>query len=332
MEIPKWQPLPWQLPLWDQLRGYGEQFPHALLLYGQQGVGKSHLAALLTATLLCKQSTPSWLPCGDCYDCSLLQAGHHPDKYLITPEDKQVVIKIDQIRAVTEFVYQSAHSGRRKIVIINPAEAMNHYAANALLKLLEEPPARTHWILISNDKQLPATILSRCHLLSCGIPEYNVAKQWLATKAPEFEQLDMALQISYGAPLRALALTQSDELNTYALCFEHFIKLTQNQQDPVQLAQLWQQYDLRQLLHWLYQWISDVVKLHLDVPKRYLNISTSALSLSQSITPELKDKGISVLEKICQALRILQLSQSANQQMLLENVLIAWQQREVCIR
>lgn len=136
---------PWQQALWQQLAGR-TQHAHAYLLHGPQGIGKRALAERLMALLLCQR--PEGLQaCGQCKSCLLLAAGSHPDNYVLEPEEADKPIKVDQVRDLVSFVVQTAQLGGRKVVLIEPVEAMNVNAANALLKSLEEPSGNTVLLL-----------------------------------------------------------------------------------------------------------------------------------------------------------------------------------------
>ena len=97
----------------------------------------------------------------------LYLAGEHPDFVFLPPSGSS--IRIDQIRAVKEFVFKKPALSEKKVVIIDSADSMTKESANALLKVLEEPPLDTHFILTTSSKEaiLP-TILSRTHTL--GFP------------------------------------------------------------------------------------------------------------------------------------------------------------------
>lgn len=152
---------PWQQKEWELLLKNKHRLPHALLFTGNEGVGKKQFALTFASLLLCKQPNDAQ-PCGNCHACHLLKANSHPDLILIEPETN--IIKIDQIRDAISLANETAQQGGYKIFIINPANAMNINAANALLKILEEPAPSTLFILISTlNSRLPATISSRCH-------------------------------------------------------------------------------------------------------------------------------------------------------------------------
>lgn len=101
--------------------------------------------------------------CGTCRNCNLIDSIQHPDYIYVTNLDSNI-IKIDSIRELQSRVYQSLSIAKYKIVVIHPADKLNIQAASALLKILEEPPMHTIFILVAeNIKALPVTIVSRCH-------------------------------------------------------------------------------------------------------------------------------------------------------------------------
>src|SRR5262245_27152291 len=119
---------PWQTTLWQQLSGRA-QHAHAYLLHGPSGIGKRALADSLVAFLLC-QHPQGDSACGQCKACQLLAAGTHPDFFLLEPEEPEKPIRVDQVRELVGFVVQTAQLGGRKVVLVEPAEAMNVNASN----------------------------------------------------------------------------------------------------------------------------------------------------------------------------------------------------------
>lgn len=160
---------PWQQALWSQLGGRA-QHAHAYLLYGPAGIGKRALAEHWAAQLLCQRPAAAGA-CGECKACQLLAAGTHPDYFVLEPEEAEKPIRVDQVRDLVGFVVQTAQLGGRKVVLLEPAEAMNVNAANALLKSLEEPSGDTVLLLISHQpSRLLPTIKSRCVQQACPLP------------------------------------------------------------------------------------------------------------------------------------------------------------------
>ena len=208
-------PLPWQREIWDQLISWRDRLPHALLLHGARGIGKHRLAEAFAEFLLC-ESPRSGTACGECAGCLLLAADNHPDLRRLVPEADRPEreeaemedavparesrtrkpsreILIDQVREIGEFLAVSSHRGGRRIVLLSPAEALNGAAANALLKMLEEPPDGAVFVAVSDqlDAVLP-TIRSRCVLVRLPAPRTDAALAWLREQAVEDAEARLA--------------------------------------------------------------------------------------------------------------------------------------------
>ena len=219
--------LPWQEQVFIDLNQLVQtgRLPHALLISGAHHIGKMQLARRWAWTLFCEQSEVAF--CGQCKTCHLLKAGTHPDFLCVSPESGKD-IRIDTIREITAKLNQTSQQGSKKICLISPAEAMNENAANALLKILEEPPANTFFILVTHSQQrLLPTIISRCHQLSLPIPHSETVKTWLADSSPRAkglnqDEIDRVLLQARGFPLRALQLLEdgSAEKNFVDLLLE----------------------------------------------------------------------------------------------------------------
>lgn len=202
--------------------------PHALLLQGPRGIGKALLAERFAQSLLCESGEPGGA-CGRCNACGWFSAGNHPDFRRISPlveeegstksERTRRDIKIDQIRALSDFTGIGAHRAGRKLVLIDPAEAMNAPAANALLKTLEEPAGNTVFLLVcGNSGGLPATVRSRCVPFQLSTPPLAAAVAWLRDALPGDEALlSQWLALADGAPLRALGLAEPAVAAAYRL-------------------------------------------------------------------------------------------------------------------
>lgn len=139
-----------------------------------------------------------------------MRANTHPDYLRVAPEEPGRQIRIAQIRdGLTDFVNRTASLSTRKVVIIDPAEAMNIPTANSLLKSLEEPASRTHLLLLSDAPvRLLPTIRSRCEQLRLVPPPSDVAVRWLAAHCSG-ERIEDLLGAASGSPLRALELANS---------------------------------------------------------------------------------------------------------------------------
>ena len=137
-----------------------DRVAHALLFTGIDGIGKKTAAKAMAMALNCRKTT-GVLACKKCPSCRKMLSDNHPD--LITVEPSGIFIKIDQVRTLRRrLMFAPIHGGRR-MVIVNDAHTMNAEASNAMLKMLEEPPDNTHWVLTApQTSDLIPTIVSRC--------------------------------------------------------------------------------------------------------------------------------------------------------------------------
>jgi DNA polymerase-3 subunit delta' len=143
---------------------------HAYLLVGPAHVGKMTLALELAKALNCEAADP---PCGECDSCQKIALAKHADVQIIglngggnLVEKPQAEISIDQIRQMQHSASLPPFEGRCKVFIIDGAEFLSHEAANCLLKTLEEPVGKVIFVLLTtNERLLPATVISRCQRL-----------------------------------------------------------------------------------------------------------------------------------------------------------------------
>jgi DNA polymerase-3 subunit delta' len=148
--------------------------PHALLLVGPAGSGKTTLALDLAAALLCRAIDPAARPCGECRACRAVAHGNHPDLHRLAPSGAGSVIPIGgrDEHGVRDLAAELAFlpvEGGARVAIVEAAHRMTEDAQSALLKTLEEPPAGTTLILCADEEeQLLPTIRSRCIRLRLG--------------------------------------------------------------------------------------------------------------------------------------------------------------------
>ncbi|SDH45359.1 DNA polymerase III subunit delta' [Pseudomonas panipatensis] len=255
---------PWQRALWQQLSGRARH-AHAYLLHGPAGIGKRVLADHLVAFLLCQHPLDG-AACGQCKACHLLAAGTHPDYFQLQPEEPEKPIRVDQVRELVEFVVQTAQLGGRKVVLLEPAEAMNLNAANALLKSLEEPSGDTVLLLISHQpSRLLPTIKSRCVQQACPLPSAEQSRAWLAAAFPGEtpESLDELLVLAGGSPLTAQRLQGQGVREQRALVVDGVKKLLKQQVAPGQLAESWNAIPLPLLFDWFCDWALGILRYQL---------------------------------------------------------------------
>ena len=137
---------------------------HAYLVSGGSADSRGALIARMAAAYLCEGEHP---PCGQCRACRKVRAATHPDVSRTSPPPDKAEIVVDQIRALRAGAYIRPNEGKRKVFVIDPADAMNPAAQNALLKVLEEGPAYAAFLLSAERPgRLLDTVRSRCELLT----------------------------------------------------------------------------------------------------------------------------------------------------------------------
>ena len=185
--------------------------PHALLFTGPAGVGKRTTARLFAMALNCLNTEGEGeKPCTRCRSCRQMLDGRHPDLLLIEP--KGAVLRIHQIRELLAVLAMKPYQALNRVVILAQAQAMNPEAGNALLKVLEEPPANT--ILILTTDRLPdllPTVVSRCRHLRFNPLSVRDVASFLASQrnimGPEAETV---AHMSAGSFSRALQLLDTN--------------------------------------------------------------------------------------------------------------------------
>ena len=208
---------PWLRPLWDALDF--ANFPNAILLHGQAGIGKFAFSIELAKALLCESSDRLTKPCDHCEACHWFNTGNHPDFIALVPETHRKLlphgdyesdetpkkgktaredsdgdgaekkekknISIEETRSAIEGLSIGSHRGGNRVILIYPLEMLRSDSANTLLKSLEEPPANTIFLLLADrvDRVLP-TIRSRCRLLTAPRPNRTQGLAWLKSQLP----------------------------------------------------------------------------------------------------------------------------------------------------
>jgi len=207
-------PYPWLAAPWTRLVGAWRQsrLGHAHLLHGRAGFGKREFARSLARLLLCEAAADD-RACGECRGCTLFEAGNHPDHLLVAPLEAGKALGVDQIRELGDYYALRPHYRDVKLAVIEAADSMNRAAGNALLKLLEEPPAGAVLLLIADrQSQLLPTIRSRCQQTALDQDDAATIVDWLAAQDPETPRpaLLERLARAAGSPLLAQRLAEAD--------------------------------------------------------------------------------------------------------------------------
>ncbi|WP_110716521.1 DNA polymerase III subunit delta' [Salinicola acroporae] len=317
-------PLPWQTDRWRKLVELqdGGRLPHALLLSGPGGIGKQPLVEALIARTLCR--APGELACGECHGCRMLAAGYHPDLLTVTPAEKSRQIRVDAIRQVNGFVAQTAQQGGYRVIRIEPGEAMNVAASNALLKSLEEPGDRTLFILVSDiPSRLLATIRSRCQHWSLAVPPLEVAEPWLHERLGNGDEARFWLSVAGGLPLLAEELAGAEARQLRQDLRELFDALVRGGEPVGEAARLDAQ-SLDRILWYGIAWLEDLIRLGLSGdPGRVRNGDLLPLYRQAVKNARVRD-WFRLLDYAREQRRLLAAGGNPNPQLVLEAWLVRW--------
>jgi len=220
---------PW---LQQQLSTLLSRRGHAWLLQGPSGLGQYNLALELARAWLCENTTPAGA-CYQCASCHSVDVRSHPDLCVLMPEtvaleldwpldeksQKEIddkkrkpskEIRVDAVREMINFTQHTRSGGHTKVVLVYPAERMNHVTANAILKTLEEPPGECRFVLASEAAHiLLPTIRSRCQTHTMVWPEEKQALEWLVSQGLVAAETKATLRAAGGRPEDALDLANA---------------------------------------------------------------------------------------------------------------------------
>ncbi|MDR0933798.1 MAG: DNA polymerase III subunit delta' [Burkholderiaceae bacterium] len=271
-----------------------ESFPHAVLLHGPAGGGKSAFAEYLAKSLLCENRGQDGHACLACASCNWFDQYSHPDYRRIIPaallaeknadedggegagddEEQSATrsrepsrrIGIDQIRELTEIINLSTHRGGQRLICLWPTEMLTTESSNALLKMLEEPPPGVIFILVtSNINALLPTILSRCRKLPMPLPAFQEALAWLEEQGVKDAEAWLAGQ--GGAPVAALEAAQGgsrEEMEAFLAALA-----SPGVDMALKTAERLQRFPARHIIAWMQRWLYDLLALRMSGRQRY---------------------------------------------------------------
>lgn len=322
---------PWQQDSWRQLHAYIQQqrIPQALLFAGAAGQGKRQLAEYYARALLCHAPVADASACGHCVACKLFAARTHPDFLLIEPEEPGKAIGIDKIRQlIVKLALKPQYDDAYRVVIIQPADALNTASANAFLKCLEEPTERTCLLLISEQpSRLPATIRSRCQKIACATPARDVAMTWLQGQGIG-EQVELLLGLAQGSPLLARQYAEQNMVQLRQQYFDAWLHIAQGQENLLAIAEQWQKQDkidLAVVLLWMASWVADIVKYAYRAESAAVFANPDMKNALQALAERLELRGLYRFYDNVLTTRA-QLSTQLNKQLMIEQLLISWSQ------
>ena len=319
---------PWFKDAWTAIHK-NEKLPHALIFKGKEGIGKYDFANTFAKSYLCQSPISNHLPCEACSSCEWFPDSHPDFKHIAPIESdddesskrktvRKKNIAIHQIRELSEYLELSAHqeTGRR-IVLIEPADSLNQAASNALLKILEEPPENTLFILVTSQAQkLIATIRSRCQLLELRGPSLDEARVFLDGQKIAYEK--SLLSFTGGSPFNAMKELENQSersVITQLLSQGHKVDitkinysiLTQGLDWTVNMIQKWA-FDLLLSFHTQQSYYFKAEEARIDSQAKQLNLDALLLFVNE----------LNELKKIA--------SHPVNQELQLQNIFIKYKQ------
>lgn len=275
---------PWQIQVWDNLTRRFPRIGHGLLFYGKKGSGRDAFAKAFVAWILCAERDRQNHACGECASCLWLKSDTHPHYIYISTDDdnkkQNAKIKIEKIRDLTPFVQQTVEGWR--VILIEPAEALNIASANALLKTLEEPGERVLIILLAEHfLKLPATIRSRLQHFALDRILPIQAASYLSEYLPDHGTLQQQLlmNLANDMPLKAVEMAESTWLPQRADFLTDWLKLVSQKNMPMTIATKWNKllpfHDFSQMFEYL---LSDLICVKLGQAIKNIDLDFQTLS------------------------------------------------------
>ena len=319
---------PWFNDAWTAIHK-NEKLPHALIFKGKEGIGKYDFANTFAKSYLCQSPISNHLPCEACSSCEWFPDSHPDFKHIAPIESdddesskrktvRKKNIAIHQIRELSEYLELSTHQEKgRRIVLIEPADSLNQAASNALLKILEEPPENTLFILVTSQAQkLIATIRSRCQLLELRGPSLDEARVFLDGQKIAYEK--SLLSFTGGSPFNAMKELENQSersVITQLLSQGHKVDitkinysiLTQGLDWTVNMIQKWA-FDLLLSFHTQQSYYFKAEEARIDSQAKQLNLDALLLFVNE----------LNELKKIA--------SHPVNQELQLQNIFIKYKQ------
>ena len=237
-----------------------DRLSHGLLIHEAPGAGGDWLAKWIASLVLCQNAAEA--PCGSCRGCHAVAMRQHPDLVVLQPIEESKQIRIEQIRELSDELALTAHQGGYKVAVITPADTLNRFAANALLKTLEEPPARTLLMLVvTQPSRLPATILSRCQRVRVRAPGRKEAVSWLeASRGPG--DWNAVLDTLGEAPMLAAEVDPKALVQVGLEVRRTLEEATTGGGDPVATAERWSRAELPLRLRCIENWLTERIRAH----------------------------------------------------------------------
>tara|TARA_B100000989_G_scaffold238891_1_gene185766 strand:+ start:140 stop:1081 length:942 start_codon:yes stop_codon:yes gene_type:complete len=257
-----------------------EQIHHAFIISGSKGIGKSLLIESLSEKILNNK----------------ISLKNNPDFHNLKVLDEKKLIGINQIHELRNKLYESSFLGKNKVAVINEIEKISIDGLNAILKILEEPPKNTYFLLSTNFlNQIPLTIQSRCFDLRISSPKIDQSLEWLSDY--QTKEALKALEITSNLPIKAKYFLDNKLLDARDDFVKDISSIIKEGKDIVSVSEKWIKDNeiLNLKLEWMSQILSDSIKFQADKSIESLTSDTDAISkyLSGVASPEKIHKLIS---------------------------------------
>jgi DNA polymerase-3 subunit delta' len=290
-------------------------------------VGK-RLAAVNFAKALNCGDLRSGSPCDQCVSCKKIESSKHPDIFILRSKEEGASINIEDVRTLINDVYLKPFEARKKVYMIEGAEYMKHVAANALLKTLEEPPADSVIILLTeNIKSLLHTIVSRCQVVKFFPLKLKEVEEIL-TKEYSLSQADAHTlsHLSGGRLGEALKFKEEDIFTKRSLLINKILSGSRADFDFDDIPK----EDVRIYLDMILAWYSDILNMKAGAPDYMLVnidkkdiISNEAGRLSFEYIEDIINSAISA---------IMHIDQNANQKLTMSVLGMKIKQVNICTK
>ena len=236
-----------------------EKLHHAYLFYGREGLGKRNLLIDIGNAILCENI--DLVSCGECKSCKLRMSANHPDLHTVKIEEGKKNLSISQIISLRKKIYESSFLGKNKVISIPNIESMSRDASDATLKILEEPPKDTFFIMSTNFiHQVPSTIRSRSIEVGITAPTFDECHAWLSESYSE--NINLAIELSNNRPFIARDLLDLDLLELRSGFIRDISGIIKSGKHIVSISEKWSK-ELETLplkLEWMSYILIDAIK------------------------------------------------------------------------
>ncbi|KTC88999.1 DNA polymerase III subunit delta' [Fluoribacter dumoffii] len=289
---------------WKQIQSAWahQRIPQSMLFVGSFDRPFLDFLKILTQLYLCKNEGSQ--PCFECIDCQMVANGEHPDVEWIKPEKIGGPIKIDQIRELQDYAYLTPQRTKYRLIVIESADRMNTSAANSLLKILEEPPQQTLFLLLAQQlSTLLPTVLSRCQIIRFA--------------SHDNQSMTHPLQLAEYYPegsAQAMIVKQSEFI------LDGLIAVMKKNVHPSSVASQWGQFDLGILLWFLYLIFAQIQVIQINTSVDPSTVLPQLNYLKTALKPGMI---FSLIDRINTLQRKLSHNMNINQTLALEDLLFA---------